>query len=187
MIAENKLGLFPRYLGIAPEVVLDALFEKESDIEQADRNTSFDFYIQVAGANKIFVEVKYTENGFAKAKNDEEHLTKFRNTYLPIVMGKSSFLVSGCQDELLFLTHYQILRNLVHISDTDHVVFLFPSANTVVKKQAIDAKERLLTDAGRTHCSIVFLDEFVSFLEDRCAGSPLDVYYQAFRAKYLPQ
>jgi hypothetical protein len=94
--------------------------------------------------------------------------------------------VRGCQEELVFLKHYQILRNLVHISDTDHVVLLFPSANTVVTKEADYAKKQLLTDAGRTRLSIVFLDEFVSCLEDQCKGSSLDGYYQAFRKKYLP-
>lgn len=191
LIAENALGLFLQFLGIAPgtgpQVDLHALFEKESNIEVASRRTSFDFYVQRAAASNIFVEVKYTEDGFGKAKNDEEHRDKFRKTYLPLLVEKSLFLEPECQEEVLFLSHYQILRNLVHISDTDHVVLLFPSANTVVAEEALYARDQFLTDAGRDRLRIVFLEEFVSFLEDQCMGYPLDGYYQAFRAKYLPR
>lgn len=186
LIAENALDLFLRFLGIEPGVGLCALFEKESEKEVAIRRTSFDFYVQFAMASKIFVEVKYTEHGFSQAKNDDEHRTKFRKTYLPLVE-KSLFLVRECQEEKFFLRHYQILRNLVHISDTDHVVLLFPSANTVVAKEAAYARDKLLTGAGRDRLRIVFLEEFVSFLEDQSMGSSLDGYYQDFRTKYLPQ
>jgi hypothetical protein len=187
LIAENALDLFLRFLSIEPGVGLCALFEKESEKEVAVRRTSFDFYVQLATASKIFVEVKYTEHGFSQAKDDDEHRTKFRNTYLPLLLKESLYLVEECQEEKFFLNHYQILRNLVHISDTDHVVLLFPSANTVVAKEAAYARDKLLTGAGRNRLRIVFLEEFVSFLEDQSMGSSLDGYYQDFRTKYLPQ
>jgi hypothetical protein len=66
-------------------------FKKESDIEMAARKTSFDFYIQTVSALQIFVEVKYTEVGLGKAKNDKEHQDKFRDTYVP-QLNKSTFL-----------------------------------------------------------------------------------------------
>jgi len=185
LIVENALGLFLQFLGREPENDLCALFEKESDIEVAARRTSFDFYIQIAPASKIFVEVKYTEVGFGQAKNDDEHKHKFFKTYLPLAE-KSLFLVRRCQEKEFFLKHYQILRNLIHISETDHVVLLFPSANSVVAREAVYARDQLLTEAGRTRLNIVFLEKFVSFLENRCIGGPLDGYYKAFRTKYLP-
>jgi hypothetical protein len=186
LIAENALNLFSRYLGIEHGVILHNIFEKKSDIEKAARRTSFDFYVQFTTANIIYVEVKYTEHGFGRAKNDDEHKDKFRDTYLPVLLKKSSFLVRDCQEEQFFLKHYQILRNLVHISDTDNVVLLFPSANTAVKEEAEYAKEYLLTNAGRAMFKIVFLEEFVSFLKDQCKGTSLDGYYQDFSKKYLP-
>jgi hypothetical protein len=186
LIVDNALGLFLKFLDIAPEGDLRALFEKESDIEVAARRTSFDFYVQLAVHSNIFVEVKYTEDGFGRAKIDEEHRTKFLKTYLPLVEN-SRFLMPGCQEVKFFLSHYQILRNLVHISDTSHVVLLFPSANTAVAKEAGYARNHLLTEAGRAMLKIVFLDDFVSFLENQCMGSPLDGYYQSFRTKYLPR
>jgi len=184
LIAENACGLFLQFLEVEPKDNLIARFEEESHIEIAARRTSFDFYIQVALANKIFVEVKYTERGFGRAKNDNEHTNKFDQTYLPLV-NKSSFLVSRCQDKKFFLEHYQILRNLIHISNTDYVVFLFPSANSVVYEEARDARDNILTDAGKAKFKIVLLDEFVLFLENKCIGTPSEAYYKSFRKKYL--
>ena len=185
LIVENALDLFLWFLCIEPGVNLCALFEKESEKERAVRRTSFDFYVQQATASKIFVEVKYTEHGFGQAKKDDEHRAKFHKTYLPLVE-KSPFMVRECQEEDFFLDHYQILRNLVHISDSDYVVLLFPSTNTAIAKEAAHARDTLLTGAGRNRLRIVFLEEFVASLEDQSIGSSLDGYYQDFRAKYLP-
>ena len=186
LIVENALTLFFNFLHIQPGNHLDPRFEYESELENSIRRTSFDFYIQDEKAAKIFVEVKYTEAGFARAKDDQEHREKFQATYLPMVEA-SPFVRPECRDMDTFLKHYQILRNLVHISDDSHVVLLFPSANTAVAKEAVYAKDKLLTDAGKARLKTVFLEEFVSFLEKACDGSSLDSYYSAFRAKYLPK
>ncbi len=185
LIVDNALRFFLSFLNIKPEVYQRALFEKESDIEVAVRRTSFDFYVQLAEHSNIFVEVKYTEEGFGRAENDEEHRAKFLKTYLPLVEN-SRFLMPGCQEVKFFLSHYQILRNLVHISDTAYVVLLFPFGNTAVAEEAAYARDQLLTEAGRARLKIVCLDEFVLFLENQCMGNPLDGYYQTFRTKYLP-
>ena len=87
----------------------------------------------------------------------------------------------------MFLNYYQILRNLVHISNTDYVVLLFPSANTAVAEESVYARDHFLTDAGRERLKIVFLDEIVSFLEGECVDGSLAGYYQEFRSKYLPR
>jgi hypothetical protein len=186
LIAEHALGFFLQFLGIAPDVELEAFFEIESDIELAARRTAFDFSIQLAAKGNIFVEVKYTEDGFGRTKKDDAHRAKFQKTYLPLIEN-SPFFAPECKKEEFFLNHYQILRNLVHISDTDRVVLLFPPANTVVAEEAVYARDRLLTDAGRIRLSLVSLDEIVSFLEHQFVGGPLDGYYQVFRSKYLPQ
>ncbi len=186
LIAENKLELFLKFLGVDPVSDFEALFEKESDIEKAKRRTSFDFFMRLDGIRKIYVEVKYTEQGFARAKHDEEHRKKFHETYLPLLKDKEDFLVPECRDESFFLDHYQVLRNLVHMNDKDAVVLFFASANSVVTKQAGYARDHLLTDKGKAQLRIVYLEEIVPLLETGCRGTVLDGYYQEFRAKYLP-
>ncbi len=183
LIAENSLNLFLKYLKVSPETPSTFLFEKDSDLEVAARRTSFDFYVQLTTQSQVFVEVKYTEDGFGQAKKDSAHREKFHTTYLPILQDKEAFLLPECQDEELFLSRYQVLRNLVHINDTDTVVLLFPSANIKVAKEAVYAKSNFLTERGKDRLRIVYLEEFVSSL----ATNPLlQGYYQAFQQKYLP-
>jgi len=183
LITENRLNLFLEYLKVSPEAPSTFLFEKDSDLEVAARRTSFDFYVQLTTQSQVFVEVKYTEDGFGQAKKDSSHREKFHTTYLPILQDKEEFLLPECQDEELFLSHYQVLRNLVHINDTDTVVLLFPSANIKVAKEAVYAKSNFLTEKGKDRLRIVYLEGFVSSL----ATNPLlQGYYQAFQQKYLP-
>ena len=186
LIAEKKLEMFLEFLGVDATGISIFEFEKESDLERARRRTSFDFYVKLDGPRNVFVEVKYTEEGFGAAKKDEEHREKFRKIYLPILLEKIDYLVPECQDETLFLKHYQVLRNLVHVNETDFVVLFFPAANARVGKQAAYARDHLLTSKGRERLRIVFLDEIVSYLETECTGLALDGYYQEFRTKYLP-
>lgn len=182
LITENKLELATTFLGLTPATNFEACFEKESDVESADRRTSFDFHTHYSKTQELFVEVKYTEEGFGKAKFDDAHRAKFKNTYLPLVK-QSHFLTDTCRDEDFFLSHYQVLRNLVHISETRQVALLFPAANTVVNKEAEEACNEMLTDAGKSKCKRVFLEELVAFLG---TDGLLKDYYYEFREKYLP-
>lgn len=188
LIEENALYLFLKFLNIESGPGMLPSFEKESDKEEVPpnvRRTSFDFHVQ-HGSKNIFIEVKYTEAGFGRAKYDNEHRNKFNKIYLPLVE-QSPFLEICCREEAFFLKHYQILRNLVHIDESSQVVLLFPSANVSVAREALYATERLLNDRGKAQLRVIYLDEFVSFLEAQCAGGPLDGYYQTFRSKYLPR
>jgi hypothetical protein len=98
----------------------------------------------------------------------------------------SEFLSTACQDEAFFLAHYQILRNLVHLDSSSYVVFLFPSANDTVRKQATGGVEKALTAAGKKRVKLVFLEDLTAFLEERCQSQALGFYYREFRRKYLP-
>lgn len=185
LIAEGVLDLVARFLGIESAPDLRPCFEKESEMEQAVRRTNFDFHLRCSTINDIFFEVKYAENGFGRVAADAEHKDKFRKTYRPLV-DQSKFLHEECQKESLFLDHYQILRNLVHLTSTSYAVLLFPSANSAVKQEALEAYDKFLTDDGRARVKVVFLEEMVSFLETKCLIKPLVNYYAMFRMKYLP-
>jgi len=185
LIAENRLDLVTRFLGIKSAVNFEPCFEKDSDVEFADRHTSFDFHTRYSKTEELFVEVKYTEKGFSKARSDKEHKQKFKDTYDPLVE-RSPYLADICRSEQFFLNHYQVLRNLVHISETRQVVLLFPAANSAVAGEADHAYEKMLTDAGRTKVKIVRLEKLIAFIEFECQSDSLATYYAMFRKKYLP-
>lgn len=184
LIAENALGAFAEHCKVDLGEVLEAQFERESELEHYTRKTSFDFF--VAGSNaRLFVEVKYTEAEFGGCKADEAHQTRFRDEYLPMVKD-SRFLRSCCSDSDTFLGKYQILRNLVHIRENDHVVFLIHPDNREVVREALDAQEMLLNDAGRARLHIVYQPALVHDLSGRYRGTKLGDYYRQFSQKYFP-
>ncbi|WP_156968950.1 PGN_0703 family putative restriction endonuclease [Arenimonas metalli] len=183
LIHEKQLPLLVRSIGSDMSHPAEARFEFPSPREIAKRRTSFDFYLR-GSDRESYVEVKYTEDGFGRAKQDPEHLEKFRNTYAPLLKD-SAYLADECNDPTFFLKNYQVLRNLVHITPTSEVVFLFPRANRKVAEQAECARERFLTDAGRERMRIVFLEDLVGELITACRGTLLGRHYESFHDKYL--
>lgn len=184
LLKEDALPLLLRCLGSDMSLPVDGIFESLSRLENATRRTSFDFHLRNQEGRDLFVEVKYTEDGFGGAKVDAEHLEKFRNTYAPL-LENSAYLRSECNDAAFFLKNYQILRNLVHIQPQSEVVFLFPRANRKVAEQAAYARETFLSESGRERMRIVFLEDLVDKLIAACRGTSLDGYYESFRLKYL--
>jgi hypothetical protein len=184
LLVEGEHALLAQSLRSTIQPPYKSTFEKESDIEQARRRTSFDFHIRDDERREVFIEVKYTEDGFGGAKNDEEHQYKFRNTYEPLLQ-QNEYLKKECRSQTFFLKNYQILRNMVHITPQSEVRFLIPRANTVVAKQAENAREEFLSESGRKLFRIIYLEDLVSHLIDACQGGKLDGYYQSFDQKYL--
>jgi hypothetical protein len=184
LLHEKAEALLVRSLGSDMGLPVTACFEKPSPLEQAARLTSFDFHLANEAGRQLFVEVKYTEDGFGAAKDDDEHRDKFHATYAPMLEG-SAYLAKECNEPGFFLDNYQVLRNLVHITPDSEVVFLFPRANEKVAGQAAHARETFLTEAGRERMRIVFLEGMVEGLIEACRGTALDGYYESFRRKFL--
>ncbi len=184
LMSAKNMDVLIRFLQIPAIDGPEGCFELESKLERAGRKTNFDFHLSGSGVKEVFFEVKYTEREFGKAKNDEDHLRKFQETYLPL-LGECDFLDTRCREEKVFLEHYQILRNLVHLNPNSWVVFLFPSANTIIKQEAQDACRQFLTEAGRARVRIAYLEDQISYLEANCSAT-LAKYYGEFRVKYLP-
>ena len=97
LIAENKLDIILKTLGLDNEEVKIVEFEKESNIDdekmirekipelkQKDTiPTSFDFYFETK-SKKLHFEIKYTEGEFGTAKKDKntkKYLDKYKKKY----------------------------------------------------------------------------------------------------------
>lgn len=184
LLFEGETKSILRSMGVQLSLPVDATFEAESKLEVAVRRTSFDFHLRSSRGEQVFVEVKYTEDGFGAAKNDEDHCKKFRETYLPLLEG-SQHLAAVCKDQTFFLRNYQVMRNLVHIAEKSDVVFLFPRGNKTVRLQAEYARDNFLSEAARDRLHIVMVDDVVAELKECYRGGKLDGYYQSFEQKYL--
>ena len=187
LIAESRLAVVTELLGLGEESVTKACFEKESDLENVrnnERKTSFDFYIELKSGHSIFFEIKYTENEFGSAKNDEEHQKKYNRLYEPLLR-TSSYIQDPYKNSDDFLKHYQIMRNLIHLGEKRWVIFLYPRENKKVDTQANYAMKNILTEKGRKKFRILYLDDIYSCIRNHISKERLNQHYDEFEKKYL--
>jgi hypothetical protein len=196
LIHEGKVNWFLEHRKIPfSSGDLHARFEEESPWEDdkkggPKRKTSFDFYVEWAeqsSSQHVFVEVKYSEQRFGGAKDDKAHQAKFSEVYESLLARSHEFFSKDhaidCSE---FLCNYQILRNLVHIRENSHVVFLVPKGNRGVVEPVKRAMEKYLSSAGQERCHLVFLEDFLDDLLIRTKGTVLETHFRAFEDRYFP-
>ena len=188
LILKNKLDLILPILGIEGNVEYNRVeFEKESIVEKSnERKKNFDFYIKTEEGIQIFFEIKYTEDGFGKAKNDEAHRDKYNRTYREL-LNKSTWVKNSFKPMLSFFEYYQIMRNLLAIDSKSYVVFIYPRDNDAVRRAADEAKTEIVTSAGRKHLITINWETLVDrLLKTKALDKGLERYYAMdFREKYL--
>ena len=184
-IIESNFKPILELLALKDLEVSSSVFEYDSDVEVSNsRKTSFDFFIQLQGTKRVYVEVKYTEQEFGRAKSDHSHKEKFIKTYLPL-LENNIFIKDECKTESFFLKHYQIMRNLVHINEESIVVFLYPKANRKIDSQAKLVYENVLTTKGKEKLKLLFLEDAVTRILETVAQEKINTYFREFKRKYL--
>ncbi len=173
---------------IMPET---AVFEMSSQVDsvRGETPTTFDFFVQAKNQNgriiNLFIEVKYTEKGFGKAKDNRRHQEKIKHLYLPLAQA-NRVINSDWLDEENFRSNYQILRNLVHIKDDSYVIFIYPKANRLVAKEAENARDKILSENFKTHLSLQTWEEVIAKLANFPELVKFHDHYAEFINKYLP-
>ena len=183
LIKEKKLGIILRKLEIYHDEVKyeTALFEKDGiEKNNGQRPTNFDFYFETQNGLKLYFEIKYTEDGFGKCKKDNEHLKKYENTYRKLSDGK---IVSKYQDKDVFLDNYQIMRNLIHISDDSYLVFIVPKDNKPVYTQATKAQE-FVEERYKDKIKVLLWDDLYDIDEENDFSEKLRKHFDEFKKKY---
>ena len=139
-----------------------ACFEFQPDKTEGTR---IDFSLPLQSGARINFEIKYTESEFGSAKADPAHLEKFESIYKPRLAGRfeESFCSSG-----QFLEHYQIARNVWHLDEAaaDVAIFLFPKANTRLRRQEALIKACAL-EPFQSRIRIVYLEDLIRDLRER--------------------
>ena len=191
LIEEKKLDLLLDVLNIHGDSIdyNSACFEKESDIEKEPiselgidkRPTCFDFYFRTKSGKKFHFEIKYTEERFAKAKYDNSHFAKYEAIYKNHCFPINSEYCN-C---ISFLDNYQLLRNLVHISENSYVVFIYPEKNSKIKQQAEDAKSFLVKPEFQQRVINLTWENLLEYLESVNLNSDkLTTQMTDFKQKY---
>jgi len=119
-IEEMKIGIGNNELSnvlkglLHKDVLVESVeFEKESDLElKKYRKTNIDVLLSLKNGFKYVMEVKYTENGFGKAKNDANHKEKFQIVYKPKIekMIADGIFNERYNDFELFRKNYQTIE-----------------------------------------------------------------------------
>lgn len=193
LVQESKLETFLNLLGFENEEVdYDRIrFEMVSGVDK----TNFDFYIRLLSGKEIFFEIKYTESTFGSVKRNQSHEEKFNKTYRPILKNLSFIsdgVMENAADVNLFLSQYQLLRNLVHIGDHRYVVFVYPRTNKQLHghlnrglKELAGSEWAERCNVMVNHCSFASWENLTEALIKQLELDPLAHYYQDFTEKYL--
>jgi len=187
LICEKKLDVILNTLFIYGDVDYKAVeFEKVSSLDIGyGRSTNFDFYIPLIDGRKIYFEIKYTESGFGKAKNDMEHKKKYENLYKPLLTNNMA-INNKFKKQEIFLENYQIIRNLVHINDKSTVVFIYPKNNIRIREDINKVKNEILDDNWHKHFIPITWEQITNTVLSFVSEPELVEYYQKkFIAKYL--
>lgn len=102
------------------------MWEKGNETE----GTSFDFHIQ-DGEKEFFFEIKFTEDGFGRAKLDDRHIKKINDIYIKRI-AEVTKLDDITQEECA--EYYQLFRNLIRgNSDLKTIIFITDENNQSTK------------------------------------------------------
>jgi len=93
-----------------------------------EEGTEYDFHILDCDFNtEVFIEVKYTEACFGKAKKDERHREKFKKVYKNMITSCACLKNKKIEEEEFFM-NYQLFRNVLRITDkSKYTIFIFPN------------------------------------------------------------
>lgn len=193
---EKKLNLVIDALGVTGEEINyeSVDFEMESHIDSIDKHrpTNFDFYFKTVNGKKFYFEIKYTENDFGKAPKDKldnrkfdlDHTNKFEAVYKKH-LSNCPAINNEYKTMDMFLSHYQIMRNLIHIDDKSYVVFVYPKDNLKVKKSAENAKKEILTDRYKSKLINMEWENLLESVRKTEIKFPLKDQMNEFHRKYL--
>ena len=168
LIFTNNLSLIGNILKID---ISDNDKSKFEFIENLNENTNFDYFIKGKSIN-IYFEVKYTENNFGNAKDDNEHQEKYFRLY------KDRLAKITNITRKQFLNNYQLWRNILY-SENGYIVFVLPE----FRKDLIDivdsTKKSLI---NKEYIKILKIEDIIS----KCKQIDLlKNHYIEFENKYL--
>lgn len=128
-----------------PDLELDegskAIFEY---VEKGEK-TNFDFYLQTS-SKKIFCEIKYTEENFAKKcnANQKDH---FKTQYSSMIEDCSHLWNSVVDEDGFMNGYFQLFRNVLRArTENDYVFFIYPKDRSDLRKSFDSFKNTYLKD-----------------------------------------
>ena len=156
-----------------------AEFEKKFDDREG---TNFDFYLESRDRKKhLYVEVKYTEQGFGSCEDNPSHRKKFEDIYLGRIANSACLSedakksMRSRDDFPTMKEYYQLFRNALRVnSENDYVICLYPEANTITESQFDNFKGKYISAEMSSHVLKVHWEDLTNHMNER------------FRKKFFP-
>jgi hypothetical protein len=148
--------------------------------------TNVDVSWSAPDGTTTYCEVKLSESEFGKAKNDARHREKLETIYRPHLTG---MVKPEILEKDSFFKHYQLLRNisLLHENEHDHLVLLFPRANSALLPQLERVMNVVLPEI-ESRITISYWEVCIGQLMQKSLKSELLVDYAAqLQEKYAIQ
>ena len=180
-------------------------FEYKSSIEGKETRTSIDVYIPLTGGEKVYIEVKFSEDKFGSY--GDKKWPNFRKKYYDaaklVFPGKIDN--EDPKTRKWCFDNYQVIRNVIHILGEDMVidlqnnkdphidldqlnycVFLYPYHNEPLHKKSTEMPSLIANDRFRSH---VIFKTWEDLLDDLIPEMILDPELRKiekeFREKYF--
>lgn len=172
----DLIDLLSKYIAINQCDNAECHFEYVQGGEYDGEGTNLDFYLR-SGETEVFFEIKYTEEGFGKCKNDESHKEKFKNVYQGLISDCDA-IKKPVQFDDEFRKNYQLFRNSIRAKDKNkYVVFIYDENNIYCEKQLKEFRENYITDKYKIHIIGITWQELTNKIETK--------HIEEFKGKYL--
>lgn len=170
------INLLSKYIAINQCDDAECQFEYVQGDEYKEEGTNFDFYLR-SGKTEVFFEIKYTEEGFGKCENDENHKAKFKNVYQGLI-GNCNAIKKPIQFDDEFRKNYQLFRNAIRAIDKNkYVIFIYDDNNIYCKKQLEDFINNYISEDYQANIKGITWQDLVNKIETD--------HIREFKEKYL--
>lgn len=182
-IEENKtrpndalINMLSKYIAINQCDDAECHFEFVQGGEYEGEDTNFDFYLR-SGKTEVFFEIKYTEEGFGKCENDENHKAKFKNVYQGLI-GNCNAIKKPILFDDEFRKNYQLFRNAIRAIDKNkYVIFIYDDNNIYCKKQLNEFINKFISEDYQANVKGITWQELVNKIETD--------HIREFKKKYM--
>ena len=164
---------------LGKDIVEEEIIEKygfEYIDEDSNEDTNFDLYVKT-NQTKYYFEIKYTEDGFGDAKNDETHRNNYNNLY------KERFKIFKDVPPMEeFFKYYQLFRNLLY--NDGYNIFVFPKDRADLEKTINDVKKKYCKEEQQDHIITFPIEDIVQIMLDS-NNEKIKNHYKLFSEKYF--
>jgi len=168
-------------LGLPPILQYEGAFQKVLDEREGTR---FDFYLEEAGGQKIFFNLKLAETTFGSCENNAEHRQIFDREC-------RTFLADRIDAEWLreetFWKHERILRHVAYLGrhPDSGLVFIYPKANERLT-ESDNVIKRIVSKSLAPRVAILYLEPLLTRILKATEGdAALHTHFVEFGEKYL--